>query len=235
MAEHLSRKPARRYGRSMTAIRPAELATPRAVAVVAAVVAATLYCQAHALVTGGARVSVGESLLWAGATLAPWFAALALFERREPSIRAAVMLAAAATLASAGAIALLAGDAAAGLYARLPTLPAAAIYAWLRIEMQRQRTPVRAAGEALPCAPADILLASAAENYVELHLPHRTLLWRQTMQAAEAQLAAHGFQRVHRSYLVPRRRIAAVHGRTVELDDGRRVPVSRRYRRVLPC
>lgn len=194
-----------------------------------------IYCQAHAFVVGTDPIGVGQSLLWSVATLSPWLLALAAFERREPRVGRAVVLALAAAVVASVTASFLGSEFASSLYARLPAVPIAVAYAALRIRLVQQAPPARAAGEALPCAPADIRLATSAENYVQLELPHRRLLWRQTMQGAESQLAPHGFVRVHRSYLVPRAAIAAVGSSAVELRDGRRVPVSRRYRAQLGC
>src|SRR3546814_12816353 len=57
--------------------------------------------------------------------------------------------------------------------------------------------------------PAEVLWIEAAGNYVELHLPGRSLLQRQTLAAMEAALADHGFTRIHRSRLVNRRPVRA--------------------------
>lgn len=197
---------------------------------VGAVLAGTAYCQVHALFAGGSRVGIAESLLWSIATLAPWAAALAAFERREPSIAAAVGLAAAAALLSSLVAAALGASGAEALYLRLPFIAVAAGYAGLRISLVKRAPTARAGGETLPCHPADIRLAVAAENYVELRLPHRTLLWRRTMRDAEAALAPHGFVRVHRSYIVPRSRIASANSTALETTDGERLPISRPYR-----
>jgi len=201
----------------------------------AAIAGAALYCRAHALVIGADPIGFGASLLWALATFSPWILALAAFERREPQLWRAGLLALAAATAASAAASFLGSEFAPSLYARLPLVPIAVGYAVLRVRLQQQVPPVRAAGDELPCVPADIRLARSAENYVELELPHRRLLWRQTMQRAEAQLAPHGFVRVHRSFLVPRAGIAAIDSAAVELHDGRRVPVSRRYRAQLGC
>ncbi len=84
-----------------------------------------------------------------------------------------------------------------------------------------------------PVAPADIVFARAAGNYIELHAGGRTFVWRQTMHNAERILGP-GFVRVHRSYLVPWRSIETVtRGRKgpieVALHNGACLPVSSRY------
>ena len=83
--------------------------------------------------------------------------------------------------------------------------------------------------------PAEILWAEAAGNYVELHLPGRTLLRRQTLSALEQELADMHFVRIHRSRLVNARHVAGTESNdsgdfTVTLRDGRQIAGSRRWR-----
>jgi hypothetical protein len=80
----------------------------------------------------------------------------------------------------------------------------------------------------------DILLVTAAGNYVELELGGRTLLHRATLAGMEAELGGR-FARIHRSRLVNRdaiRRIETNQSGDFELvlADGRSVKGSRRYR-----
>ena len=83
--------------------------------------------------------------------------------------------------------------------------------------------------------PAEILWAEAAGNYVELHLPGRTMLRRQTLSALERELADLHFVRIHRSRLVNARHVSGTETNdsgdfTVTLRDGRQVAGSRRWR-----
>ena len=80
----------------------------------------------------------------------------------------------------------------------------------------------------------DILLVTAAGNYVEIELGGRTLLYRATLAGIEAELGDR-FARIHRSRLVNRdaiRRIETNQSGDFELvlADGRSVKGSRRYR-----
>jgi DNA-binding LytR/AlgR family response regulator len=80
----------------------------------------------------------------------------------------------------------------------------------------------------------DILLVTAAGNYVEIELGGRTLLHRATLAGIEAELGGR-FVRIHRSRLVNRdaiRRIETNQSGDFELvlADGRSVKGSRRYR-----
>jgi hypothetical protein len=86
--------------------------------------------------------------------------------------------------------------------------------------------------------PSDILWVEAAGNYVELVLPTRTVLQRQTLNSMERRLAAAGFVRIHRSRLVNAEHIRSIVSResgdyAVVLADGREVLGSRRFRSAL--
>lgn len=84
--------------------------------------------------------------------------------------------------------------------------------------------------------PAELVLAEAAGNYVELHLADGTTrLHRATLAGLEAELAPHGFVRVHRSRLVHRAAIREVKTTPsgdfeLLLDGGRTAQGSRRFR-----
>jgi DNA-binding LytR/AlgR family response regulator len=80
----------------------------------------------------------------------------------------------------------------------------------------------------------DILLVTAAGNYVEIELGKRTLLHRATLATMETELGGR-FARIHRSRLVNRdaiRRVETNQSGDFELvlADGRSVKGSRRYR-----
>jgi two-component system LytT family response regulator len=83
--------------------------------------------------------------------------------------------------------------------------------------------------------PEDVDWVEAAGNYVRLHVGKDEHLLRGTMEAAEAQLPAGKFVRVHRSAIVNIDRIRALepafHGDyVVQLHDGTELPLSRTYR-----
>jgi DNA-binding LytR/AlgR family response regulator len=87
-------------------------------------------------------------------------------------------------------------------------------------------------------APADVLWAEAAGNYVELHTTTGNLLHRTSLTALERELAPHGFARIHRSRLVRREAVRAVETNAsgdfdATLANGARVSGSRRYRSAL--
>jgi LytTr DNA-binding domain len=86
--------------------------------------------------------------------------------------------------------------------------------------------------------PAEILWAEAAGNYVELHLPGRTLLRRQTLATLERELADMHFVRIHRSRLVNAQHVTGTESNdsgdfAVTLRDGRQIAGSRRWRRAM--
>ncbi len=85
----------------------------------------------------------------------------------------------------------------------------------------------------------DIVAATAAGNYVEFRLHDgRRPLMRTTLSRVEATLAAHGFVRTHRSWLVNAARLRSVVAEgsgdfQLELDDGVQAPLSRRFPEAL--
>lgn len=215
----------------------------RRLAPLALLPAGAAYCLLYELVLSGERSSVAGSLFWALATLSPWVVGTMLFERTARAVRTrqrllllGLGLACIAYAASAAAALWLGSDVERAFLSRLPLLGAALLCALLYplavpAQAARDLTP---AGDDPPVAPADILFASAAGNYVELYTEQRTVVWRQTMGNAERVLRKAGFVRVHRSYLVPWRNIdLLVRDRKgvveVALLNGRRLPVSSRY------
>jgi two-component system, LytTR family, response regulator len=76
-----------------------------------------------------------------------------------------------------------------------------------------------------------------AGNYVEVHVRQDCHLHRQTLASLHARLDPRRFARIHRSAIVRLDAIAQIErgsgGGEVELRDGSRLAVSRRYRREL--
>lgn len=77
-----------------------------------------------------------------------------------------------------------------------------------------------------------------AGNYVRVHTRGECHLHRQTLAQLHARLDPRRFARIHRSAIVRLDAIAQIEGRSsggseVELRDGKRLAVSRRYRREL--
>jgi two-component system, LytTR family, response regulator len=84
---------------------------------------------------------------------------------------------------------------------------------------------------------AEIEWLEAADNYVNIHLPQRSLLLRRTLTALLGDLAP-TFVRTHRSFAVAVAAVLAVQPRakgdaTVVLKSGGEVPCSRQYREAL--
>ncbi len=86
---------------------------------------------------------------------------------------------------------------------------------------------------------AEIAAAASAGNYVEFHLSDgRKPLMRTTLAAVEGELAAHGFLRTHRSWLVNAARVREIApsgsgDMRLVLDTGLEAPLSRRYPQAL--
>jgi DNA-binding LytR/AlgR family response regulator len=86
--------------------------------------------------------------------------------------------------------------------------------------------------------PDEIDWVSSAGNYVEIHGSFGSQLARRTLSDIEAELASHGFVRVHRSHLVRRTAIATTQTRQsgdfeITLRSGMVIGGSRRYRQNL--
>lgn len=97
------------------------------------------------------------------------------------------------------------------------------------------RIPVDRGGRKLLIAGEDVLFISAYDDYTYVHTPTGRFLSTLSMNALEERLAALGFFRTHRSYLVNLTRVKEVvpmYGGTLMLtlaDEGRsQIPVSRR-------
>ncbi|MGH8219049.1 MAG: LytR/AlgR family response regulator transcription factor [Steroidobacteraceae bacterium] len=99
---------------------------------------------------------------------------------------------------------------------------------------------VRDADRAYFLPVEDIERISAAGNYVEVHAAGKVHLIREPLSALISQLAPEEFLRVHRSHVVHIGFIAELrpmfHGDyELILRDGERLPLSRRYKQLLPA
>jgi two-component system LytT family response regulator len=114
-----------------------------------------------------------------------------------------------------------------------------------RLQANLGRTPrlsrivVHDRGRSLIVPIGDVSRLSAAGNYVEVHTAARRHLVRATLSRLAQRLDPAEFLRVHRSHLVRADSIAAVapwaHGDLkLTLKDGSELPLSRRFRSLLP-
>ena len=189
-----------------------------------ALVAVALYCLAYSALAGVAESPI-EALLWAAANVLPWLAAFELGKRVQGMGRKVLVLGGAllASLLLGGG-----GDFGFELVRRLPGLAATAALLTLGASLVRRRAPT-----ALPLLPGQLDWISAAGNYVELHAGGRVILHRAPLSQVEADLARHGFVRIHRSILVRRECIARVRPLDVVLHDGTILRTGNRYRAAL--
>ena len=122
-----------------------------------------------------------------------------------------------------------AGERLAFLQSRLAELESRALvqsepHLWVQIGSDRRRL-----------ALADIRWLEAERDYVRVHMNGHTHLVSATLGEMEKALEGQSFLRVHRSAIVRTDRVRAIsRGRfstpVLELDDGERVPVGRKYR-----
>lgn len=201
--------------------------------------AGAIYCSGYERLLSGLD-NWPDSLLWSAVAVLPW---LALFEwsksekgRQQVERRGRLAL----LLVTTAALSLLlevlvnrttGAEQASLALALLRRLPAIAfcllLILWARAGMTKALTD-----KDLPELASSIELVSAADNYIELHIGGRIVMRRMTMREAERALAGRGFVRIHRRYLVKRKRIEAVVGngsKKVKLTGGVELPVGSRY------
>jgi DNA-binding LytR/AlgR family response regulator len=213
--------------------------------------AGAAYCLGYEGLQGG----IGEwpgSYLWSAYAVLPWLALFeavkrAEWERDRPFDPAMLVLLLMGTgLFSVGLEYLVDGlrgsrSAPAGLLVmrRLPAIAATL----LLLLLARREWKAAMSGEPAPATTSEaetlrgqaesVRWIQAADNYLELHLPGQVLMRRLTMREAASILEPLGFVRIHRSYLVNRRHVAAVvrgNGRVaVETVDGNLLPTGRAF------
>jgi hypothetical protein len=209
---------------------------------VAVWVTGAAYCSGYEKLLSGLDNWPG-SLLWSAVAVLPW---LALFEWSKTELgrslagsplrlMLALVATAALSLTLEAAVDALSGSSMASLaLSILRRLPAAGLcivlVLWSRAGLRTQSAAVE--DENLSAIAASIDWVGAADNYVELHIGGRTVTRRMTMREAERALAPHGFVRIHRRFLVNRRRIENLGSngeREITLADGGRLPIGRAF------
>ncbi|QMW05450.1 LytR/AlgR family response regulator transcription factor [Spirosoma foliorum] len=76
----------------------------------------------------------------------------------------------------------------------------------------------------------DIVFIESLKDYVKIHLQSKTLVVRLALYKIEQLLPIHQFIRIHRSFLVRRDAISAVHGSMVEFMNKQQLPIGISYR-----
>lgn len=189
--------------------------------------AVATYCVGYAVLAGRSE-SLVESLAWALVNVAPWVPALELAKRaRGP---AGAIGALAFGFAASLALGLLFNPSAPVAFEAWRRLPALGGVALIALALKWNQARAERPAEPLPLLPRQIDWVQAAGNYIELKAGERTVVHRASISAAERDLAAHGFVRIHRSTLVRRDRIARVRPADVVLTDGTHLKVGKRFR-----
>jgi len=225
---------------------------PRLAAVALVVwLAGAAYCHGYERILTGRDPWAG-SLVWSALAVMPWFA---LFEwsksesgRKIVSDPRLLVLSLVATAIVSLALEFswngLAGGEqtpfALALMRRLPAIGASVVLIlWASVSNRRRLEDFRteAAADTDLAGMADAIdWVAAADNYVELHIGERTLLRRMTLRAAERQLAANGFVRIHRRFLVNRRKVERILGSNGDrrvVVAGAELPVGSRFASAL--
>ncbi len=205
------------------------------------------YCHGYERLLTGAH-EWPNSLIWSAFAVMPWFA---LFEWSKTEggrywvanpARLLVILIAIAALSLLlelgwnAAVGHPGGPIALSMMRRLPAIGASlALILWAAASHRRRLDDLFVSAD----ESSDLLefgdsidWIEAADNYVELHLDGRVLLRRMTMGAAERQLAGAGFIRIHRRFLINRRKPVSITGsngdRRVRIA-GAELPIGSRY------
>jgi DNA-binding LytR/AlgR family response regulator len=189
--------------------------------------AVATYCVGYAALAGRSESAV-DSLVWALVNVAPWVPALELAKRAKGAAR--ILGALAFGFGTSLALGLLSNPQAAAGFEAWRRLPALGGVALLALALKWSQASAERAAEPLPLLPRQIDWVQAAGNYIELKAGDRTIVHRASIGAAERDLAAHGFVRIHRSTLVRRDRIARVRPADVVLIDGTHLKVGKRFR-----
>jgi len=206
--------------------------------------AGAAYCHGYQALLAGESVGPWSgSLTWSAIAVVPWFA---LFEWskqpqgmdtvRRPALLACFVLGiAAASISLEYLVDFCLGDVTDHLgllmMRRLPAIGVTILLIGLTRKAMLRRPPTATAIELKSIAPS-IDWIEAADNYVEVHVGARVLLFRMTMAAIERELGGLGIVRIHRRFLVNRTRVEAVLGsngdRRVRIA-GKELPVGSRY------
>lgn len=65
----------------------------------------------------------------------------------------------------------------------------------------------------------DILYLESYGSYVKVHLPVKTIITLERLANYESKLSGHGFIRIHKSFMVPVRKISEIEGNQVKVAD----------------
>lgn len=213
--------------------------------------AGAAYCHGYERILTG-REPWSGSLIWSALAVMPWFA---LFEwsksesgRRIASDPRLLLLALVGTAAVSLVLELGWHGATGGrqtplalaLMRRLPAIGASVVLILWAAASNRRRlddalTEPDAGGDLVEIGDAIDWIA-AADNYIELHIGERTVLRRMTLRAAERQLSASGFVRIHRRFLVNRRKVERIVGSNGDrrvVVAGAELPIGSRFASAL--
>lgn len=95
---------------------------------------------------------------------------------------------------------------------------------------QSHRYRFRCENETVSLNTEQILYLEAMGNYLELHTGERSYRIRETMAGAQEDLAAYGFVRIHKGFLVNERAVWRIGNREVVLEGDIRLPIGKSYK-----
>lgn len=97
------------------------------------------------------------------------------------------------------------------------------------IESRREHFCFRTEGKKIRILLSQIWYFEAEGNYLKIYLKDREYRFRSTVTAVENHLKGKGFIRVHKGFLVNQLFVHILHGKEVELRDGKKIPIGKSY------
>jgi len=89
---------------------------------------------------------------------------------------------------------------------------------------------VKSGYEKIAVSTKELLYIASDMDYTELHLKDKTVLSKETLNYWEQKLGDHGFQRIHKSFLINLEQILEVRSTAVILKNEMEIPIGRAYK-----
>jgi len=97
------------------------------------------------------------------------------------------------------------------------------------VSQEQQYILIRADYSLVKVNLADIICIEGLDDYLKIYIMNqKTLVARMTMKSMAEKLPDRDFVRVHRSFIVPLKRIASVRNKTIYVDD-KEIPIGSSY------
>ncbi len=105
---------------------------------------------------------------------------------------------------------------------------------------QSSKILVKDKGKLIKLLTSEIIFCEAFDNYVKIHMPDQVHTIRKTLKQLLVELEHTGFVQIHRSFILNTRQVKTIKplksgDSEIELNDGRRLKMSRTYRKNMPA